>query len=115
MGAIGLCLVSGVLLFLAPAIWGYGGPAWVNDRACGVLIVAVASLALWPAGRCCRWGLVAIGAWLLVAPWLLIAQRPAAILIDLVTGLACLLLPLAIGCPQRAPGSGRASATPKSP
>jgi hypothetical protein len=55
----------------APAVLGYGGPAEVNDRIAGPLAVFCAVVAIWGATRPLRRGNLAIGAWLLLAPFVL--------------------------------------------
>jgi hypothetical protein len=62
---------TGVWLMAAPAVLGYGEPAATSDRIAGPVMAAVAFLAVFSITRGLRWGNLAVGAWLVLAPWLL--------------------------------------------
>ncbi len=64
-------LLTGVWLMAAPAILGYGGPAWINDRICGPLIASFAIIAIWEVTRPLRWMNVIFAFWLMLAPLVL--------------------------------------------
>jgi hypothetical protein len=64
------CLI-GLWLMAAPALLGYQGPAIVNDRICGPLIVSFAIIAMWEVTRSLRWINVVFGFWLMLAPLVL--------------------------------------------
>ena len=61
----------GVWLMAAPAVLDYGGKAAINDRIVGPVAITFAVTAIWESTRAVRWVNVVQGAWLLVAPWLL--------------------------------------------
>ena len=50
---------------------GYSGPAAVNDYIVGPVAASFAAVALWEVTRPLRWGNLALGLWLLAAPWAL--------------------------------------------
>lgn len=66
-----LGVMLGVWLMVAPAVLDYAGPARVNDRIVGPLVVAFAFVAIWEVVRPLRWVNLALGLWLVVAPWAL--------------------------------------------
>lgn len=71
MGARFIAALTGVWLMASPAVLGYGDPARANDRIIGPIIASVAIIALSQVTRAIRWLHVPLGAWLLIAPWLL--------------------------------------------
>lgn len=64
------CII-GVWLMAAPALLDYRGPATVNDRICGPLIVSFAIIAMWEVTRSLRWLNAIFGFWLMLAPLVL--------------------------------------------
>ena len=61
--------VLGIWLMAAPTVLHYDGALQVNDRIVGPLAAACAIVALWPVTRPVRWVNVALGMWLIIAPW----------------------------------------------
>jgi hypothetical protein len=55
----------------APGVLGYGDPARSNDRVMGPLVANMAFIAVWEVLRGLRRASLALGAWLLLAPWVL--------------------------------------------
>ena len=76
--------LAGIWLMMSPAVLGYADPARANDRIIGPIVASLATIAMWEVSRPLRWVNVVLGAWLLVAPWLLGHIRP------LVAGIAWL-------------------------
>ncbi len=64
-------VMLGVWLMAAPAVLDYAGPARINDRIIGPLVVAFAFVAIWEVTRSLRWINLALSAWLVFAPWAL--------------------------------------------
>jgi hypothetical protein len=58
----------------------------------GALIVTFSVIGFGEASRAARWINLALGAWLLVAPWLLSGQVPMTIWNDVAVGLTVMLL-----------------------
>lgn len=66
-------LVLAVLLFVSPWALGFAdqiSPSW-NAWACGVVIAALAILALVRFAEWEEWIAAALGAWLIISPWIL--------------------------------------------
>lgn len=59
----------------APAVLGSIGAMRTNDQVVGPLVVSTAIIALSEVTRPVRWVNVALGLWLVVAPWVLGADR----------------------------------------
>jgi uncharacterized membrane protein len=78
----------GVWLATSPSTFGYGGTAiGRSDVVSGVLLAALASLAIWPRGDFYgRWGVALVGLWLQFAPLVFWAESPAAYLNDTLVG-----------------------------
>jgi hypothetical protein len=66
-----LLAATGVWLMAAPAVLGYEEPAATSDRIAGPVMAAVAFLAVFSITRGVRWVNLAVGTWLVLAPWLL--------------------------------------------
>jgi hypothetical protein len=66
-------------LTIAPAALGYRGLPRDNDHVVGPIVAACACIALWQATRPVGWVNPALGAWLLVAPWLFSAPASATV------------------------------------
>ena len=87
-----LCAVLGVWLMAAPAVLGSAGAAAANDQLVGALVITFAVIGFGEAARGARWINVPLGAWLLVAPWVLSGVSPSALWSDMVIGAAVILL-----------------------
>ena len=59
-------------LIVSPAVLGYSGAAESNARAVGAIVVGASLVAAWQVMRSLRWVEAVAGAWLLVAPWILV-------------------------------------------
>lgn len=59
-------------LVVSPAVLGYSGAAEVNVRALGPIVIGASLVAVWQLMRPLRWVEGAVGAWLLVVPWILV-------------------------------------------
>jgi hypothetical protein len=82
-----LNIVLGVWLLLSPMSFGYVSPAMMwNDIICGMLIVAFATAALAPRLDLMRWGVCAVGLWLLLAPLVFWAPQASAYANDTLVG-----------------------------
>ena len=55
----------------SPAVLDYADPARANDRIIGPIVASMAIVAIWEIARPLRWVNIILGAWLLIAPWLL--------------------------------------------
>ena len=80
-------------LIAAPAALGYGGPVRTNDRVAGPLIAALGFVAAWETTRGARWVNVVLGAWLIVAPWI-VAGPARAMANSMAVGVAIVVLAL---------------------
>lgn len=98
----------GIWLMAAPSVFGYANSAAAtNDRFAGPLIATFAIVAWWETTRPVgRWNVV-IGAWLVVAPFILGYASTAATINGVVCGLAVAGLSLVMGTyrPERFGGS----------
>jgi hypothetical protein len=65
------CTALGVWLMAAPQVLGYHGAARTNDHVVGPLVATFACVAAWEATRSVRWVNLPLGAWLVLAPWVL--------------------------------------------
>jgi hypothetical protein len=80
-------ITLGVWLAASPFTMGYQHPPMLwNDIVCGLLIVSLATLTLWPRFDLLRWGLCATGIWLLCAPVVFWAPQPGAYANDTLVG-----------------------------
>lgn len=87
----------GVWVMAAPAVLGARSSVADSDHIVGALVVCVAVIATAEVGRIVRFLNMGFGAWLLLAPWLLDGATGAAIVSDMVAGLALLALSLPKG------------------
>ncbi|PSR02376.1 MAG: hypothetical protein BRD47_03325 [Bacteroidetes bacterium QS_8_68_28] len=88
----------GIWLMAAPGVFGYAQstPATV-DRFAGPVIATFAIVAWWEATRATgRWN-VALGAWLVVSPWILGYEPTAAIVNSMACGAVIAALSLVMG------------------
>lgn len=76
----------GIWLMAASSVLGYTGTTRNADVIAGALIASTAIMAATEVLRPLRWGNTAIGAWLVVAPWLL-GYGSAALVNSTVVGL----------------------------
>lgn len=75
-----VAVAAGVWLMFAPAVLGYGDPAEANDRIFGPIGASLAFVAIWEVVRALRWGTLPVGAWLVVAPFIVgYAAIPATV------------------------------------
>jgi hypothetical protein len=63
----------------APSVLGYGGAARVSDLIAGPLAVSAAVIAMSQVTRPIRWAALPLGAWVVIAPWLLDAPAKARV------------------------------------
>lgn len=84
-------VVAGLWLMLAPSVLGYDGAAATSDRVAGPAMAATAFLAIFAITRGLRWFNLAVGAWLVAAPWLLDFPVDATVS-SMVCGVAALVL-----------------------
>lgn len=92
-----LSIALGVWLMFAPAIFQTTGRAADSDHLVGALIVTFAAIAIAEVGRAVRFINVLFGAWLVVAPFLLVGFTTAAMLNGIVVGVALVVLILPRG------------------
>ncbi len=80
----------GLWTSVAPSLVGYGGSAALVDRLCGPVIAGVGLLTLWDVTRGLRWLNLVLGAWYVVATFVLpypIAGRFSAAAVGLALSL----------------------------
>jgi hypothetical protein len=87
----------GVWLMFAPAVLGSEGAAANSDHLIGALVVTFAVIAIGEVARPARFVNLLLGAWLIVAPWLLSGPTIVAQWNDLAVGIALLVLSLPRG------------------
>ncbi|MBX9625527.1 MAG: SPW repeat protein [Gemmataceae bacterium] len=87
----------GVWLLFAPSALGSVGRAADSDHLTGALIVTVAVVATAEVGRAFRFLNVLLGAWLVLAPWVLAGESAAARWSNIAVGVALILLSLPRG------------------
>ena len=80
-------IALGVWLLASPPTLGYHGTAqgW-SDILSGAAIVLLGTLTLWPRFDLARWGLCAVGLWLLFAPLVFWTPHPGAYATDTIVG-----------------------------
>jgi hypothetical protein len=84
-------------LIAAPALLDFDGAARTNDRIAGPIALTFAFVGAWEILRGVRLVNVAVGAWLLIAPWMLRYDANAAIVSDTVVGVALIVGALLAG------------------
>jgi NADP-dependent 3-hydroxy acid dehydrogenase YdfG len=87
----------GVWLMFAPSVLGTTGGAADSDHLVGALVIVVATIALAEVARPVRWLNAAFGVWLVAGPWFLDGGSFATRLLDLVAGLALIVLSVPLG------------------
>lgn len=86
-----LAAIIGVWLLASPDALGYTGSAQVNNQIVGAWITTFGLIAMSEAVRAVRWGNVALGAWLIGAPFILNYPHESTIG-SIVIGLATIAL-----------------------
>lgn len=86
---VSMCI--GLWLMAAPAVLGYGRPLATSDHIAGPLIATFACIAIWECTRSLRWVNLALGAWVVLAPWAL-SGPPWGLLNGVVSGTATAFL-----------------------
>jgi len=66
-----ITMLFAALLFLSPWLLGYGGPAAWNAWACGAVLCVMAARAVVAFAEWDEWIELAVGLWVLAAPWVL--------------------------------------------
>jgi hypothetical protein len=94
---LAVCALLGIWLMLAPSVLGINGTAANNDLLVGALVITFAAIGFGEAARSARLMNVPLGAWLLVAPWVLDGVSNPARWIDMAVGLLVILLSLPRG------------------
>jgi hypothetical protein len=61
----------GVWLMASPGMFGYSGTGRINDLIVGPIVATFAIIAFWEVTRTVGKANVALGAWLVIAPWVL--------------------------------------------
>lgn len=91
--------LTGLWLMAAPDIFGIAinAPAADSDHLTGALIVVVSVIAMAEVGRPTRFLNLLLGAWLLIAPWLLAGATSATRANDIVAGALAIGLSLPLG------------------
>lgn len=75
-----VAIAGGVWLMVSPAVLGYvETAAETSDRIVGPVAAAFSFVAIWGIARALRWTTVPLGAWCVVAPWVLGFPTDAAI------------------------------------
>ena len=87
----------GVWLMLTPSALGLTGAAAHSDHLIGALIVTAAVIALAEVGRAARFINVLLGAWVIVAPWVLGGATGVSRWTDAIAGALVILLSLRRG------------------
>jgi len=111
-----LSAVAGLVVLLSPWLAGYAlvQPALANAVIVGTLLFTGAMAAAVIGRPWAECGLVALGAWLLVSPWVLAFVDTAAIRVAVVMGGVVLLLGGgALAVEWRGKSGGTATASPK--
>lgn len=93
-GASSVNLILGLWLIAAPFVLAFTSSALVNDVVCGIAIVILAGLRIYRptlATKPASWVNLAIGAWLVVAPFVLDYLSGPAAWNDIVVGILVLM------------------------
>jgi hypothetical protein len=99
----------GIWLMAAPSVFGYVGTAAEdNGRIIGPIVGTFGIIAVWEVTRGCRWLILPLGLWMLVAPWILGYAHGIAIANDMAIGALAAGLSLVKGkMPTRMGGGWR--------
>jgi hypothetical protein len=84
----------GIWLMASPNVFGYTGSARISDVIVGPLAVTFAIIAMWEVTRVVGRANVALGAWLIVAPWVLDYGSVIPIINQFVVGVTMIALAL---------------------
>lgn len=96
-GALVLGAALGVWLMSAPSVFGSTGAMADSDHLVGALVIVVAVIAMAEVARPARFLNLGLGAWLIVAPWLLDGATVSARMNSAVAGALIVLLSVPIG------------------
>jgi hypothetical protein len=102
---LGVSTVLGIWLMFVPAVLQTSGAAADNDHLVGALVVTFAVIAWGQIARIVRWINVILGAWIVVAPWLLAGGAEWWRWNHLAVGVALVLLSIPRGRVQERFGS----------
>ena len=108
-----LTTAFGVWLTAAPDLLNYDGPAATHDHIIGPIIASCTFVAVWEVMGGLRWIDVALGGWLLFAPWLLGYAETATIFNSVIVGIAVMGLSLRQGTVTQRFGGGWAALLPR--
>ena len=84
-----VCALAGLWLMVSPSVLDYGDPARTNDWIVGPIVASLGVISVSQVTRGLRWGILPLGVWQLLAPWLL-GLDTTATLNALLTGLLLL-------------------------
>jgi len=91
------CIAIGVLLMCTRVVFGTEGAMANSDHVMGCLVITIAVTALAEVGRPVRFLNIPIGAWLILAPFVLAGASLAAMIASIVLGVALIALSLPRG------------------
>jgi hypothetical protein len=98
--------VLGAWLMFAPALLHYGGAAATGARLVGPLVVALSITACWEVVRALRFGVLPLGVWCVMAPWVLGYAALGPIVSDVTVGVALVGLTFVKGRIRQSYGGG---------
>ena len=96
----------GIWLMAAPGIINFGNKAADNDHIVGPVITTFAVISLWECTRVTRTYNIPLGAWLLMAPWMLGYESTFAIVNDMMVGGLVILFSFVKGKIEKRYGGG---------
>jgi hypothetical protein len=83
----------GVWVMASPGMFGYSGTGRINDLIVGPIVATFAIIAFWEVTRAVGKANVALGAWLVIAPWVLgYEQNVIATINEFVVGITIVAL-----------------------
>ncbi len=94
---LALSIAIGLVLMFSRPLFGAEGGAADSDHVIGALVISFAVAATAEVARPLRFANALLGAWLLLAPWLLGGFNPAATAADLIAGIALIALSIPRG------------------
>jgi hypothetical protein len=98
--------ILGIWLMVSPGIFDFSTNAANNDNIIGPVIATFAITAFWECTRVTRLYNIPLGAWLLLAPWVLGYDNTIAIVNDMVVGGLVIALSLVKGKIEKRYGGG---------
>ena len=113
-GAI-LNTVLGLWIMSAPGIFHYGSAASDNGHIVGPVIVTIAVVSMWEATRGVRKWNYPVGAWLILAPWILGYDSTIAIVSNMATGMGVIIFATISGKVEKRFGGGWSALWQKDP